>query len=75
MWEYIFGGATIFGAIVTLGAWLNGRAIRKYIGKLIEEEGKRTRELIEEEGKRTRELLEKLSEQHMTIISILKESK
>ena len=31
MWEYILGGATVFGLIVTLGAWLNGRATRRVV--------------------------------------------
>ncbi|MCS7113158.1 MAG: hypothetical protein RMJ00_04970 [Nitrososphaerota archaeon] len=42
MWEYVLGGATIFGLIVGLFSVYNGRATRKL---LIEEE-RMTRELI-----------------------------
>ena len=42
MWEYVLGGATLFGLIVGLFSVYNGRATRKL---LIEEE-KHTRELI-----------------------------
>jgi hypothetical protein len=48
----------------------NGRATRK----LIVEEMKRTEELIKEEVEGTQKILEKLSEQHTTMISILKAS-
>ena len=48
MWEYVVGGATVFGLITGLFSIYNGRATRK---------------LILEETKRTGELLEKLSEQ------------
>ena len=82
MWDYVLVGATIFGSIVTIGAWLNGRATRKYVGRLILEESKSTRELVEEVSKRMEKLLEehgkilkKLSEQHLTMIKILKSSK
>ena len=70
MWDYILG-ATIFGLIVTIGAWLNGKATRKYIGRLIVEEGNKTRQILQEHGK----ILEKLSEQHLTMIEILKSFK
>lgn len=59
MWQYVIGGATIFGLIVGLFSVYNGRATRK---------------LIVEEEKRTQEILERLSEQHTTMIGILKAS-
>jgi hypothetical protein len=71
MWAYIIGEATIFGAIVTLTAFINGRMTRRYIGKLIVEENKNTRELIKEENRLTRDMLKRLSEQHETMIKIL----
>lgn len=46
MWEYVVGGATIFGLIVAVGAWLNGRVTRREISRLIAEEHRATRELI-----------------------------
>ena len=58
MWEYIIGGATLFGLIVGLFSTYNGRATRK---------------LILEQERRTQELISKLSEQHMSMIAILKE--
>jgi len=60
MWQYVIGGATIFG----LFSVYNGRATRKYIG-----------DLIKEETKRTQEILKKLSDQHTTMINILKASR
>ncbi|MEM1546761.1 MAG: hypothetical protein QXY40_09675 [Candidatus Methanomethylicia archaeon] len=43
MWEYVLGGATIFGLIVGLFSIYNGRATRK----LLVEEEKLTREMVE----------------------------
>lgn len=37
MWEYVIGGATIFGAFVAGAALVNGRFTRKHIDRLIEE--------------------------------------
>jgi hypothetical protein len=59
MWQYVIGGATIFGLIVGLFSVYNGRATRK---------------LIAEEERRTQEILEKLSDQHTTMVGILKAS-
>ncbi len=70
MWEYVIGGATIFALIVGLFSVYNGRATRR----LIVEEMKRTEELIREEVGSTQKILEKLSEQHTTMINILKAS-
>ena len=66
MWQYVIGGATIFGLIVGFFSVYNGRATRK----LIVEEEKRTQELLEKHGS----ILEKLSDQHTTMINILKTS-
>lgn len=63
MWQYVIGGATIFGLIVGLFSVYNGRATRKYIG-----------DLIKEEARRSQEILEKLSDQHATMVNILKAS-
>lgn len=46
MWEYVLGGASVFGLIVALGAWVNGRLTRREISRLIEKEHQATRELI-----------------------------
>ena len=70
MWEYVIEGATIFALIVGLFSVYNGRATRR----LIVEEMKRTEELIREEVGSTQKILEKLSEQHTTMINILKAS-
>jgi len=43
MWEYVLGGASLFGLIVGLFSIYNGRATRK----LLVEEGRLTREIIE----------------------------
>ncbi len=72
MWEYVIGGATIFGFIVTAGAWINGRLTRKAMAELIRSEGKITRDLIRSEGEITRELIKELSAQHRTMVEILK---
>jgi hypothetical protein len=71
MWQYVIGGAIIFGLIVGLFSIYNGRATRR----LIVEEMKRTEELNKEETKRIQKILEKLSEQHATMIGILKASR
>jgi hypothetical protein len=72
-----FGGFIILGVFLTLTAWINGGAIKKYIGELIERETGTTRELIEQEMSATRELigriekvLLKLSDQHEEMIKI-----
>jgi len=62
MWGPILGGFTILGAFLTLSAWINGRSIKRYIGKL-----------IKEESKASREILAKLSDQHESILQIFKE--
>ena len=77
MWQYVIGGATIFGLIVGFFSVYNGRATRRYIGELIKEtrqstekELKRTQELLEKHGS----ILEKLADQHTTMINLLKTS-
>jgi len=40
LWEYVVGGAAIFGLIVAVGAWLNGKITRREISRLIVEEHK-----------------------------------
>ena len=60
MWEYVLGGAAVFGLIVGLFAVYNGRVTRREIGKM-----------IAEEGRAMREILMKLSEQHATMIGLL----
>jgi len=62
MWGPILGGFTILGAFLTLSAWINGRSIKRYIG-----------ELIKEESKASREILAKISDQHESMIRILNE--
>jgi hypothetical protein len=62
LWEYVLGGATLFGLIVGLFSVYNGRATRK----LMLEQERRTQELIEK-------IAGRLSEQHETMIQILKE--
>ena len=64
MWEYVLGGAAIFGLIVGLFAVYNGRVTTREIGKM-----------IAEEGKAMRKILIKLSEQHATMIGLLKSSR
>ncbi len=66
MWGPILGGFTILGAFLTLSAWINGRSIKRYIGELIKEESKSSRELIER-------LITKLSDQHESMTKILTE--
>ena len=73
MWGPILGGFTILGAFLTLSAWINGRSIKRYIGELIKEESKASRELIEKESKASREIVAKLSDQHDSMIKILTE--
>ena len=46
LWEYVLGGASVFGLIVAAGAWINGRLTRREISRLIEKEHQATRELI-----------------------------
>ncbi len=68
MWEYVLGGATLFGLIVGLFSVYNGRATRR----LLAEEERMTRELLvkmderlakmDERLARTDELLAKMDE-------------
>ena len=62
MWGPILGGFTILGAFLFLSAWINGRSIKRYIG-----------ELIKEESKASREILAKLSDQNESMLQIFKE--
>ncbi len=66
MWGPILGGFTILGVFLTLSAWINGRSIKRYIGELIKEESRASRELMER-------LVTKLSDQHESMIKILNE--
>ena len=61
MWEYVVGGATIFGLIVAVGAWLNGRVTRREISRLIAEEHRATRELIRKMDERLAKMDERLA--------------
>jgi len=61
MWGPILGGFTILGVFLTFSAWINGRSIKRYIGELIKEESKSSRELIEKESMSSRELIERES--------------
>ena len=80
LWEYVIGGATIFGLIVAVGAWLNGRITRREISKLIVEEHKATRELIAKIDERLAKmderfelLLKESSEVHSKILEAIRE--
>jgi hypothetical protein len=64
MWGPILAGFTILGAFLTFSAWINGRSITRYIGELIKEESKASRELIEV-------LITKLSDQHESMTKAL----
>jgi hypothetical protein len=66
MWGPILGGFTILAVFLTLSAWINGRSIKRYIGELIKEESRASRELMER-------LITKLSDQHESMIKILDE--
>ena len=59
MWQYVIGGATVFGLIVGLFSVYTGRATRNYSGALIKEEGRRAQELIERHEEKTPELIDK----------------
>ncbi len=61
MWEYVVGGATIFGLIVAVGAWLNGRVTRREISRFIAEEHRATRELIRKMDERLAKMNERLA--------------
>lgn len=62
MWEYVLGGATVFGLIVTLGAWLNGRITRREVSRLIAEVHRATRELIAKMDERLTKMDDKMDE-------------
>lgn len=68
MWEYIFGGATIFGVIVGSFSVYNSRATRRYIGELIKETKSSISELIKEGGRLTRELMDRYMEMHGEVL-------
>ncbi len=59
MWGPILSGFTILGVFLTLSAWINGRSIKRYIGELIKEESRASREIMT----RMEELLSRISEQ------------
>ena len=63
MWGPILGGFTILGVFLTFSAWINGRSIKRYIGELIKEESKASRELMERMEESTEVLLSRISEQ------------
>lgn len=78
MWGPILGGFTILGVFLTFSAWINGRSIKRYIGELIKEESKASRELMERMEESTEVLLsriseqqERLSQQHEEMIKLL----
>lgn len=59
MWGYIIGGATIFGAIVAISAFLNGRATRK----VLIQEKRATRELISRTADRITGMIKEMREE------------
>ena len=64
MWEYVLSEATIFGLIVTLGAWLNGRMIRKIIiqhFERMEQYFEKVEQHFERSDRRFEELSKKMS--------------
>ncbi|KPV64353.1 MAG: hypothetical protein AOA65_0995 [Candidatus Bathyarchaeota archaeon BA1] len=76
LWEYVIGGATIFGLIVGLFSIYNGRATRK----LLVEEERMTRELIAKMDERFAkmderfgQLLKESSEGHAKILEAIRE--
>jgi hypothetical protein len=80
MWEYVLGGASLFGLIVGLSSIYNGRATRK----LLMEEERLTREMMEklmgkmDEGFRRmdegfRRMDERLAKMDERFIEVLKE--
>jgi len=36
MWEYVLGGATVFGLIVAASYWIRGRLVRKALMQYFE---------------------------------------
>ena len=60
----IIGGFTILGAFLTVGAWVNGRSIKKYVGDLIKEESRLTREMIAKMDER----FAKMDERHTELL-------
>ena len=71
MWGPILGGFTILGVFLTFSAWINGRSIKRYIGELIKEESKASRELMERMEERFSLQQERLSQQHEEVIKLL----
>lgn len=74
MWEYILGGATVFGLIVTLGAWINGRMTRGVMMEYFNRMDKRFDELLKRMDERLNELIKQHNElikQHSEILKRL----
>ena len=71
MWAYVIGGATIFGVIVALSSFLNGRATRRMLREDIRETRERLGSILEKHGK----ILEKLSDQHMEMINLMRSTR
>ena len=79
MWEYVLGGAALFGLIVGLFGIYNGRATRKMLmeeeratRELMERISKQTNKRFEEINKRFEALLLKSSEEHKAILEAVK---
>ena len=64
MREYVVDGVTVFGLIVTLGAWLNGKITRR----IVVEHFRRIEQYFEESDRRFEELLRKLEERMRSLI-------
>lgn len=64
MWEYA-GTAlilAIFGTLVTIITFINGRSTKKFLAKLIDEGNRRTQEMIAKMDERFNELGERFNE-------------
>ncbi|MCX8205263.1 MAG: hypothetical protein N3H31_06405 [Candidatus Nezhaarchaeota archaeon] len=66
MWEYVLGGATVFGLIVGLFSIYNGRATRK----LLMEEERMTRSLIAKMDERIAKVDERMAKMDERIAKV-----
>lgn len=71
MWEYVLGGATVFGLIVGLFSIYNGRATRK----LLVEEERITRGLIAKMDERVAKMDERFAKMDERFETLLKSIK
>lgn len=68
MWGYVLGAATLFGLIVTFGAWINGTLTRKVLLEHFAKMDQRFETLSRESSERFEALIKEMDQRFETLL-------